>query len=420
LLEEQDTDPRRSLGAVAVLVALSVAALIGVAYHSAALEGAATALNAGIPTLPGTRPTLSQLLMGRAGHATGFGLLVLLAIWKRNKWVPMLIALDLIIAVPFHLSTMRPLLKVEAPRALIGNAQDTLICVDPKTPPIRLDTADRDWGLAGTAIPQWLSRKPNLQQCGGPATPQHYIASATAATVALARESLGETHTQWAAAVALGCTHLSTHQTVSSDWGVSIADGTPEELAAPLYALTDRRPEVVGLRQATLHQATHSAVQGALASRDSLGVASQLDDPSGDLEQLPDLTGEISTHVQWQHVTSGTVELAGQGSTVVVLRRPWWPGFEAIQDGVKLDVVRSAGVALALSGKKRLHAIDPPLITQKGRDGRLDQLVAFQDVNERLRALVVGGKHVACVAEREVTGRVNLRHHLLLAPQPIK
>ena len=345
---EEHNDNKRSLGAVAALVVLSLAVLIGVVSQSAAIDTAAAALNAGIPTLPGTRPAFTELLLGRAVHATGFGLLVCLALWKRTRWVPALIALDLMLAVPFHLSTMRPLLETEAPRALVGNAQDTLICVDPTTPPVRLDTADRDWGLAGTAIPQWISRKPNLQQCGGPATPQHYIASATAETVALARVSLGEPRTQWAAAVALGCTHLSTHQPVSTDWGVPIADGTPDGLAAPLYALTDRRPEVVGLHRAQLHPDGQSAVQASLNGKNPFAIAGHLDDPSGDLTQLPQLSDAISAQVQWDHVTSGTIALRGEGATVVVLRRPWWPGFEAVQDGVKLGVARSAGVALAV------------------------------------------------------------------------
>lgn len=81
-------------------------------------------------------------------------------------------------------------------------------------------------------------------------------------------------------------------------------------------------------------------------SADSPGrMMGQLDDPSGMWTGgTPEASGQVSVHDTTLLQSTFSVD----GPTVVVLRKPWWPGWTATQNGVELAVLRSAGVQLAV------------------------------------------------------------------------
>ncbi len=63
---------------------------------------------------------------------------------------------------------------------------------------------------------------------------------------------------------------------------------------------------------------------------------------------LPAGDGVREADVTWHRATRGTLTARGTGGAVLVLRRPWWPGWTARQRGLPLPTLRAAGVQLAV------------------------------------------------------------------------
>jgi len=330
-------------GVVGVVLVGSGLGVVWVGLHASDLQALSDTFTFGVRTLPGVRPEPGEWLLSRGLQATAMGL-VLVLVWQRTpRLAPWVLVADLILAAPFHVETLEPVLAFDAPRTHLGDPLDTVLCTDPTTTSARLDTPDRDWGLAGVTLVQRLQHKANLHQCGGPAVPQHYLSSATAPTVALWRQHLGETDTMLQAATALGCTHIATHRTVP---GKAVADETPSAIAPPITDLGTRGTPPRVVEAPVLHASADDALAGALAGTTPGAVLRHLDDPSGSWTggSLP--------------VGSGTATFGRRGLTrltlrkgptgVVVFDRPWWPGWTATDGTRNLPILRAAGVRLAV------------------------------------------------------------------------
>jgi len=331
---------RRLEAAIGAAVGLSALGLVAVVAGGPELQAAADGFSFGVRTLPGVRPEPAALLLQRGGQATAFGLLLLL-VWRRwRAWAPAALVAEALVAAPAHVELLPPVLAFDAPRAALG--PDATLCVDPSLPTGRLDTPDRDWGLYGVTLTQRLQMKANLQQCGGPAVPQHYLATATAPTVALWHAHLPDPTTAWPAAVALGCTHTVSARPLP---GAPVDDGTPASLSPPLIALDGALPAVRGAPAPALHPSASAAVAAALRAADPGAVVGQLDDPEGQLMGPPP-AGAGGARVVEGATDRVLLEVDGPG--VYVLRRPWWPGWSAAQGGQGAPVLRAAGVQLAV------------------------------------------------------------------------
>ena len=326
------------LGAVA-----SVGGLAWVGLNGAALQAASDAFTFGVRTAPGVRMEPGPLLLQRGLQATAMVGLLLLVWGRRPALAPWVVVLDLALAAPMHVEAVAPVLAFDAPRAHLGDATDTVLCTDPSFPSSRLDTPDRDWGLAGVTLVQRMQHKANLHQCGGPAVPQHYLSSATKPTVTLWHRYLSQAATQEKAAVALGCTHLASTHPVA---GTAMPDETPAAIAPPVTRL--ERPDGVALRlsEPVLHPTVDAALTAAMASAAPGDVLRHLDDPSGQLADgaLPAATG---TAVVEESAVDRVVLPPGP-TGVVVFQRPWWPGWVATAGDRTLPVIRAAGVRLAV------------------------------------------------------------------------
>ena len=347
-LLRQAPGDRLMFGLLGGVGALSAGAVAGVVLWSGALQALSDGFTFGVRTLPGVRPEPGPWLMQRGLQAT-LMVGVLLLVWKRApRWAPWVLVADLALAAPFHVEHLDPILDFDAPRTHLGTAMDTVLCTDPSFPSSRLDSPDRDWGLAGVTLVQRMQLKSDLQQCGGPAVPHHYLSSATGPTVALWHEHLSRPETMLPAATALACTHLATTQPVP---GTPVADETPVGIAPPVTRLDAERSAPRVLLSPVFHaDGAEAAVEAALQGRSAEEVLRHLDDPTRRVWKgiLPPGSGEVAT-VQ-ERVDELTLKAGPTG--VVVLSRPWWPGWRAWatdEDGTReLPILRAAGVRLAV------------------------------------------------------------------------
>ncbi len=331
---------RRATVGLAVGMGLAGAGMVGVALYSADLQALSDSFTFGVRTLPGVRPEPAPLLLARAGQAVGLALLLLLVWWRAPRFAPWVVVLDLLLAASVHVEPVEPVLAFDAPRTHLGDPASALICTDPTFPSSRLDSPERDWGLAGVTLVQHMQHKANLHQCGGPAVPQHYLASATAPTVSLWHDHLSRPEQQVQAAVALGCTLLATEQPVAAP---RVADDTPAGIAPPVYRLDIEDVLVV---DGVLHASAESAVTAAMAADRPAAILRHLDDPTHALEtaSLPSASGTASLGAS--SLTNISVPAGPTG--VLVFRRPWWPGWQATGNGRSLPVLRAAGARLAV------------------------------------------------------------------------
>jgi len=359
LLDHPDR-PRWLLGVLGGAGALSLLGVAVVTLQSAELQALSDAFTFGVRTDPGVRPEPGQWLVQRGLQATAL-VGVLVVVWRRRPALaPWVLVADLALAAPFHIDTLdRPILDFEAPRAALGDTPTVVLCTDPTTPSARLDEPTRDWGLAGVTLVQWMQRKSDFNQCGGPGAPQHYLSSATAPTVSLWRDHLGRPEHQVKAATALGCTHLAT---ALGSPGPRVPDKTPAGIAPPVYALPTALPDATVPRGTQVHDSAEQAVEAAMSARSPGEMMGQLDDPSG---QWTGATPEGAAQVTISENSLTEVVFRVDAPGVVVLRKPWWPGWTATLEGTSLPVLRSAGVQLAVvvpaAGQVRM-AYAPPLL----------------------------------------------------------
>ncbi len=335
----------------------SALVLLGVALNGDSLQASADSFSFGVHTLPGVRPEPASLLLSRGMMATAFAAL-LLAVWRtRPLWAPWVLVAEFAVATSSHIGVIEPILDFDIPRVALGDASHIVLCTDPRLASGRLDEPERDWGLYGVTLVQRLQHKANLQQCGGPAVPQHYLSSAQAPTVGLWHTHLSNPETQRTAAIALGCTHLATTEPIA---GQRIDDGTPPGIAPSVVVLDDSALSVQGVPSPRVFPSANEAVAAALAAPSSSHLRAALDDPSAVAPStLPASAGTAT--VRQDSLTDLEVDVSAAG--VYVVRRPWWPGWRAEMDGQPLPVVRSAGVQLAVvapgPGRLRLR-YEPP------------------------------------------------------------
>jgi hypothetical protein len=108
---------------------------------------------------------------------------------------------------------------------------------------------------------------------------------------------------------------------------------------APILADAPRlHPDESTLLQAVMREPLGPEIFNHLDSPTSHSVASGL--PKGGVLQNAEMT--------WDSPFSGRLTTAGQGGGVIVIRRAYWPGFSAQQNGRALSVFRSAGVFVAV------------------------------------------------------------------------
>lgn len=359
----QDPHARRTVTvALGAAVGVSLVGITAAIASSAALQEAADAFTFGVRTLPGVRLEPGELLVTRGGQATALALLALLVVRRAPEHVISVLVLDLALAVPHHLDTVPPITALDVPRHALGDARSATLCTDPSAPWARFDSPERDWGVWGVTAAQVLRHKANLQQCGGPAVPQHYLSSATAPTVALWREHLADPSTQLQAATALGCTHLATTQPVP---GIPVPDETPTGVSPPVTALQSPLPEVFSVAAPVVHSSAEDALAAVLVAPSPEVLAAQLDDP----EQLaPDRLPASAASVRVLEDSLTDVVFEVDSPTTVVLRRPWWPGWTATQGTEQLPVLRAAGAQLAVVVS---NASSPVTLRYRTRYGRL-------------------------------------------------
>lgn len=358
---ERDSEDRVVRTILAIGAAAGLAGVAWVLGHSAELQALSDGFSFGVRTLPGVRPEPGPLLVQRGVQATGF-VVVLGLVWARApRFAPWVLVLELLVAVPQHVEVLEPVLAFDAPRAHLGSAPDTVLCTDPTTASARLDTPDRDWGLAGVTLVQRLQHKADLHQCGGPAVPQHYLSSATAPTVALWHQHLGRAEAQVPAAIALGCTHLATALPVP---GTPVADDTPAAIAPPITALPPSATAARVLAAPELHPTVDDALAAALSGTEPSDVLRHLDDPSRQWTGGPLPAGSGVAPVPHGTLTEQVLPAGPTG--VVVLPRPWWPGWTASDGTRDLPVLRAAGVRLAVVVDRPSEVTltyRPPLLT---------------------------------------------------------
>lgn len=334
------------------LAAASLAGLGGflfVVARGAALDAAARA--GGTTTEDGTRPTLSSMLATESARAALVAALgAMLVASRRRALAVALLAVDL--AASFVAEMPAGLALTDAPnprvRQLPGPDR-AMVCHGRGLEIMRLYIPGEDLGVTGAMIASWVDLVANVQQCGGPAVPQHYLPSAQGPTVRAVYDLLDERLPQGVqVARALGCTHI-----------VSRATNLPTSLrplpafrfsfAARAYAITSPLPDISVARSPALLPSGDAALDRAIAQEGTAGVTAAIDDPAHALRApLPDGRGATGVAVAWSSAEAGVVRVEGAGGAVVVMRRAWWPGYRATQRGRPIPVVRAGGVNLAL------------------------------------------------------------------------
>jgi hypothetical protein len=373
-------DPRTRVQLARLLTAaalLSGVAVLVCALRAAAIDAAAEAVAEGIRTLPGVRPDLSALLLRQGLLATGLSAATALLLRRPSaaRWAVLMLVLDPLLALPSHVSAGPPFLELESPQAQLGGPDSVQVCPGRGLRALRLDRPELDLGELGTIAPMWINRKANLNQCGGPAVPDHYLASATAPVVSYLRVHLDEDRGYLQPAIAAGCTHLATR----SAPGPGLAEQTEprrprDDVAAPVYPIVGAMKPVTALEHARLHSDAASSVAAVLGATSTDEILAQLDDPQGALggdpgaAALTDLQA-AEVGLTWSGAHRASIGMTGTGPGVIVLRRPWWPGYRANQGQRSLPILRSAGAQLAIwvddpsLGPIELHYRPPGLVT---------------------------------------------------------
>ncbi|MCC7072363.1 MAG: hypothetical protein IT383_13625 [Deltaproteobacteria bacterium] len=356
---------RRALLVVLVtLGALSATALVALLLQRDALSAAAARVATHAPV--SWAPPLSTVVASAGATATVLAVLAALLLAARaprwRRFLCGLVVIDLALAAQAALPTGAPMLaeltSSPAVRPAGGLPSDAVVCLGTQLGARRLDLPDRDLGVAGDVMVDLIDGKPGTGQCTGVAVPNTYLSSAQAETIALARhidERIEAPGDGLQAARALGCTHLVTRAALDQHLGlVPIARVAGAPAVVPRwYALAEPVPPATVARAPLLHARSDDAVAALLRSRGADEVVRHLDGAGADVGRggvpasLP--TGEgARVRAAFSSSTRGSLMVEGAGA-VVVLRRPWWPGFAAESEtGRGLPVLRAAGALLAV------------------------------------------------------------------------
>ncbi len=332
-----------------VVLALVVAASVDVVLVAIALgtrthvDALGTAF-ASRPMVAGM-PNLGALLVERGALAAAFVVVAALVALARPRWLPLALALPLVLCFARALPLGRPLTSLPSRVTPELSASSALLCQSRNVLARHVDRPGEVLGIEGDVIVDWLDQKPNLHQCQGSAVPHAAMASSQGPTFILAA-SVDEEHL--GRAWALGCTHLITRAEPNSHLRLAAAPIIGAD--APIYAL-DRSLAAVTVAHDPLLLALDDVVAAVDEAAVPDDVARLIDDPLHLLHEPLPASSSVVASVAWS-MSSPTrearVSLSGEGGAVVVLRRPWWPGFHARQGGVELPVVRAGGVLLAV------------------------------------------------------------------------
>jgi len=328
----------------------SGAVLAVVAARTSAIDALATKVANAAGQAAAGLPLLSSASIRAGALATAMGALALLLVALRPRWSPLALALPLLAAFPERLPLDVPILAAPAARASLGGPDQALLCHGRHLQAIHVDLPDEPLGVRGDLLPDFHDLLPQLQLCGGPAVPQWYLASAQAETVSLVRERLDEESGALGPAVALGCTHLVTRSPRVLPGFVPAEDAPPLAFLGRLYSLIQPLPAAALAADPVLLASGAEAVERVASLNTAAEVSRLLDDPAGSLgsAKLPTASSARLSGASFGAPTQGRIELEGTGGAVVVLRKPWWPGWEARQAGANLPVLRAAGVQLAV------------------------------------------------------------------------
>lgn len=346
---------RIALAAAAAACACGVVVAFALHDRVDALGGAVAVR----PPWPG-EATLGGLLLARAVLAFALALLVLLVAFARPRALALVVALGLVIPFARGLPVGEPLTSLP-PRtagawgAGVPRAKDALVCHGRAIGARHVDRPGEPLGIEGDMIVDWLDLKPNMNQCQDIAVPHAAMASSQGPTFTLAT-TLDETAPLPVQAWALGCTHIATRAPFAAIAHV-VVDGAPVAppvagVDAPVFAMRAPAVDIAIARTPTLYANGEDALAALSAMRSPEDVANVIDDPTRVLagRTLPPFTeSDLNASVAWSATTSGRVKLSGgRGGAVIALRRPWWPGFEAMQGETRVPVVRAAGVQLTV------------------------------------------------------------------------
>jgi hypothetical protein len=341
---------RRALAiALGVATAGSGIAMTIVAARAGAVDALASQVaNAG-GSASASLPALSTALNDAGLVSSLLCALALAALLMRPRWSQLAVALPMLVAAPGFLPLDRPLLETPATRAALGTPEQAMLCHGRHLGSVHVDLPDQPLDVHGNVLPDLNDLLPDLQQCGGPAVPNWYLSSAQAETVSLVRDRLDEATGALGPALALGCTHLVTRSKQVTAGYTQLEAEPPVPFVGRLYAIPRPLPGASVAREPLLAASGAEAVERVSSLSIADEVVRVLDDPaSAKPASLPDGRAVEKASVRWDSPTRGQLRLEGTGGAVAVLKRPWWPGWQARQGSTVLPVLRAAAVQLAV------------------------------------------------------------------------
>jgi hypothetical protein len=363
---------RRLRTALAIVAGLVVVALVVLVVSRDSIDAAAAHVATHAPFAG--MPSLWSMLVTAAIQSTSFAVAgILLASRSRlSKLLPIAALAEIVLAGFAAMPTSTPILSgpTQAPRPLQSLPANSMVCIGREILARHIDATAPDGSrvdlqLLGDTIADVIDNKPNIGACGGPSFPDDYMPSSEHTVVQLSRYELNEQLGLLGAAIALGCTHLATRTTFvdaehdAAHFGlVPVALPRESSAGAPnVYAISDALPEVAIARNAHVvadEPALFAKITQANGAADILAI---VDDPASALAHgepgshdvaVPDGSGVTRVDATFTSARDGNIALGGTGGAVVVMRRQWWPGWTALQNGVELPVVRVGGRELAV------------------------------------------------------------------------
>lgn len=292
-------------------------------------------------------PSLSSLLAGRVAVAAAVAALgaLLLRAPRQARWGLALLVGDLALFAAWSTPLAPSVLAVRSPHegALPPGA---MLCHGIGLTPYVPAVPGHATGAQRDAVYNRVELRPNVHQCTRVAAPNLYLTTSQYPTLRLSK-TLMDASTAGGVQVAraLGCTHiLVAHRAHASL--VPVSEG-----AAPtrLFAIPDALPTVRVARRPVWVRRLRETFRALLEGGGADDAVRWLDDPNrGAPAALPTGEGVREAAVTWHRATAGTLTAQGHGGAVLVLRRPWWPGWTATQGGRALPTLRAAGVQLAV------------------------------------------------------------------------
>jgi hypothetical protein len=178
------------------------------------------------------------------------------------------------------------------------------------------------------------------------AAPNLYLTTSQYATLRLSKNLMdASTAGGVQVARALGCTHLLVAHR-AHDSLVPFSEGAA---SGRLFAVPDPLPAVSVARRPVRVGRLRETFRALLDGGSAADAVRWIDDPArGAPIALPAGDGVRLAAVTWRGATAGTITAQGEGGAVLVLRRPWWPGWTATQGGRSLPTLRAAGTQLAV------------------------------------------------------------------------